>query len=462
MPQLSSRARAHDSGSFESQRSCVVPAQAEQPGDVKTFTPVFAPHSKVKTKSLLSEQRIRHAALLTLFDAFPQPCLELETLSRSQWQHLLRWLDLSGLALYFFDRIGELQLGDSLPASVFARLRQNLHDNTERTHGMIAESIAIQEQFQEAGLRYAILKGLSLWPSSVSKPELRSQFDIDFLVAEDDLPEARKILARRGYRLYGMNGRSWEFKRNEKPGIRLKDMYKDTGSWVVELHAEPSGSYSAPILERLEWRGLSGFPMPTLSPVDLFLRQGLHAYKHICSEFARVAHLVEFRRHVLFRFHDELFWEELRWAGDQNPRVCVGLGVTTLLISQVMGEFAPEALTRWTVRCLPRSAKLWVEWYGHRAVLGSFPGSKLYVLLQTELEAVGVMAERPVRRLLIPSCLPPPVIRAFPNEAMSVRLGRYRMQVNLILSRLRFHVVEGLRLAWEFRRWRRHFNRNNR
>ena len=44
--------------------------------------------------------------------------------------------------------------------------------------------------------------------------------------------------------------------------------------------------------------------MPVLSPVDLFLGQGLHAYKHVCSEFSRVAHLLEFRRHVLARRDD--------------------------------------------------------------------------------------------------------------------------------------------------------------
>ena len=91
---------------------------------------------------------------------------------------------------------------------------------------MIAESIAIQQEFQEARLSYAKLKGLSLWPSSVPRPELRSQFDLDFLVAEESAPEARKILEQRGYRLYVISGRSWEFKLNEKPGVSLKDLYK--------------------------------------------------------------------------------------------------------------------------------------------------------------------------------------------------------------------------------------------
>ena len=127
-----------------------------------------------------------------------------------------------------------------LPAAVLARLQRNLQDNVERTRGMIAESVAIQEEFQEARLSYATLKGFSLYPDSVPKPELRHQFDLDFLVAEKSVPDARRILERRGYRLYAISGRSWEFKINETPGISMKDLYKDLPGRSVELHVEAS------------------------------------------------------------------------------------------------------------------------------------------------------------------------------------------------------------------------------
>jgi hypothetical protein len=367
---------------------------------------------------------------------------------------LVHWLDISGLALYFLDRIIQLELCDWLPADVFARLRQSLIDNTERTHGMIAESIAIQQEFQEARLSYATLKGLSLWPRSVPKPELRSQFDLDFLVAEEAVQKARNILERRGYRLYTVSGRSWEFKLNERPGVTLKDLYKASPSHAVELHVEPSVQGRPSLLERVDTRELHGVVMPVLSPVDLFLGQGLHVYKHVCSEFSRAAHLLEFRRHVLARRNDNNFWSDLQSTANENPRASLGLGVVTLLVTRVMGDFAPEALTNWTVRRLPASARLWVEIYGSRAVVGNFPGSKLYLLLQRELEAAGVPAKRSLRQSLLPSRLPPPVIRAFPNERFSARLGRYRTQIQFVLFRLHFHIREGVRYRWELRRWR--------
>jgi hypothetical protein len=242
---------------------------------------------------------------------------------------------------------------------------------------------------------------------------------------------------------------------NEKPGIALKDIYRASPSHAVELHIEASNPDRSSPLERAEMRNLCGCRMPVLSPVDLLLGQGLHAYKHICSEFSRTSHLLEFRRHVLARRDDHAFWNKLQTTANGNARASLGIGVATLLISRMIGDFAPKALTDWTVRQLPRSAELWVETYGHRSVLGSFPGTKLYLLLQAELEAAGVPAKRSLRQALLPSRLPAPVIRPFPNEVLSIRLARYRMQFVVIILRLRFHIVEGIRYRWETRRWRR-------
>ena len=145
------------------------------------------------------------------------------------------------------------------------------------------------------------------------------------------------------------------------PDISLKDIYRDVQSWRVELHIEPAQSHHHSQLDVLEYRDLCGIAMPVLSPIDLFLGHGLHTCKHICSEFMRAAHLVEFRRHVLYRRDDIDFWDRLHHSACENRRVSVGLGVATLLITQVMGEFAPDALTNWTVRRLPASVHLWCQ-----------------------------------------------------------------------------------------------------
>jgi hypothetical protein len=398
---------------------------------------------------------MRKAVLLSFCTPVPERCALLWQLSAKEWKRLLPWLDTSGLALYFLDRMTELGWSEMLPVEVISRLRQNLEDNRVRTDAMIEESAEIQRSFQGAGLSYAMLKGFSLWPHSVRTLELRSQLDLDFLVAEESAARARQILEVRGYRLHAISGRSWEFKTEHSAEHTLKDLYKATQSLSVELHIEAGGPGSS-LLQRTEKLNCHGVCMPVLDAVDLFLGQGLHLYKHLCGDFTRTAHLLEFRRHVLTRCDDDKFWRGLRARAEEDPKATVALGFVTALITHVMGDFAPQALTCWTVERLPQPVRLWIELYGDETALASFPGSKLYLLLQKEMQAVGVPAKRSLRQVLLPNRWPPTIALGTPGEGLAVRIGRYRGQLQFVLFRLRFHTCEGLRYLWESFRWRQH------
>jgi hypothetical protein len=407
------------------------------------------------TQSLSRAQQLREAILLSFCEPVPAEFDRLRNVSGREWQRLLSWLDISGLALYFLDRLTQLELCEMLPPAVLSRLQQNLADNEGRTKSMIDESTAIQHSFQHAGLSYALLKGFSLWPVSVPKLELRSQLDLDFLIAETNATEAKQILEARGYLLHATSGRSWEFKISQNNAPTLKDLYKPTQQRTVELHLESGSAGFRALLPRSENLCFHGVCMPVLPRVELFLGQGLHLYKHVCSESFRVAHLIEFRRHIIARYDNDAFWQELRELADDDTKASVGLGLATLLISHVMGDFAPQALTCWTVDRLPAAARLWVELYGHRVVFAGFPGSKLYLLLQRELQDAGLPAKRSLRQALLPIQLPPVIAHRAPGETFPQRLRRCYRQVHFVLFRLRFHVVEGFRYLGEAARWQR-------
>jgi hypothetical protein len=402
---------------------------------------------------LTADEQMRELVLLAFRDPLPQQCAQLRDLSRSQWARLLHWLDTSGLALYFLARLSLLNRLDWLPQPVLARLERNLVDNTERNNTLLAECVAIQQRFQDAGLTYAVLKGISLWPSAVPAPELRSQLDLDFLVAGGNIVEARQILDSMGYQLHAVSGRSWEFKTPHLPSLSIKDLYKNHPGRCVELHVETETSGSSSPLASAEIRSLKGFSMPVLAPVDLFLGQALHLYKHVCSESFRCGHMVEFRRAVLSRRNDKAFWHTVRSRTEDRSRERLAIGVVTLLATQTIGVFAPPALTCWTVDRLPASIRLWVEIYGPRCVYAGFPGSKLYLLLQHEMENEGIVPKRSAQRALLPLRLPPPIAQSPEHEPLSTRMQRASKQLQYILMRLRFHIIEGLRYAWESRRW---------
>jgi len=255
------------------------PARPKRTGDIQPLIAMHMLSTNTAPQSRSSELQLRQAVLLTFCDPPPDTCARLRGLSGTEWQRLLHWLDTSGLALYLLDRLHELKQTEILPPDVHARLQQNLADNTARTAAMIGELTAIHREFQRAGLSYAILKGLSLSPSSVPRPELRSQLDLDVLVAQHSAHEARGILEARGYHLRAISGRTWEFKKNEMPGTTLRDLYKDLPSRSVELHIEADGSDQGSRLNRVGEREFYGISMPVLSPIDLFLVQRVFAHR---------------------------------------------------------------------------------------------------------------------------------------------------------------------------------------
>ena len=397
----------------------------------------------------------REAALLSLCDSKPEHADRLSSLSPGEWRKLLYWLDVSGLSLYFAHRMNELNVQGSLPLAVNQRLQQNLSDNRVRVQDLLREFAELQSEFQRAGIAYAVLKGFSLCPSSVAKAELRHQLDLDFLVDESGAPKAREILEAAGYRLHEISGSTWEFKKNDKPRFSIKNMYKAGFGYAVELHVESSVSGRRSLLSRREYREIEGITMPVLAPAELFLGQGMHAFKDVCSSFLRASHLLEFYRNVCSHADDAAFWSEVRELAKGDPRAAWGLGVVLQLIESVLGGEVPSKLATWTMFRLPVAAQCWVALYGVNCVYGTPPGTKLYLLLQRELEQVGMSFVRPVRTVLLPTRLPQAIIPATTDDTMIFRMRRHAFQSRFILQRLRFHVVEGLRYAWASYRWRR-------
>jgi hypothetical protein len=411
-------------------------------------------HTNSADRALSRAMQLREAVLMVFRNPVQTGFARLLHLRRKEWEELLPWLDSSGLALYFLDRLEEAGLLNTLPPWVAARLKNNLADNTQRLKEMMAESTAIQRSFQKAGLSYAVLKGFSLWPTSVPKLELRSQLDIDFLVADENVDEARRVLENAGYRLHAQNAKNLDFRANEGRTNSLKDLYKAGRSRSAELHREHIVAGRPTILARTQTVSFDGIEMPVLAPMDLFLGQGLHLLKHICLPYLRAAHMIEFRRHVIARYDDLAFWNQLERHVAGHAQTRIRLGLVILFISRAMGPFAPEALTRWTANLVPPRAKLWVDLYAQRAALAASPGSKLYLLLEKELEGLGIPPKRSPLRVLMPLRLPPFIVHVGEDGTLAAHISRYYRQFGFLAFRLRFHIREGIRYLYESVRWR--------
>jgi hypothetical protein len=200
----------------------------------------------------------------------------LSRLTARDWQRSYHWLDASGMAIYFLDRVESLHIENHLPAATLERLRGNLADNRQRSSTMLVEFASLNQSFQRAGLVYANLKGFSLSPESCPRPELRCQQDFDFLIDGTQLDLARNILSRTGYELIAATPDVWEFKTGFDELTRMTDHYKARPQRSVELHFASSGPPTHSLLRdsRLERRtrhSWGGVTFPSLTRADQFI-----------------------------------------------------------------------------------------------------------------------------------------------------------------------------------------------
>src|SRR4051812_23534273 len=65
-------------------------------------------HTTRAVRQLRGDLAVRQAVMLAFQDPLPEQCSLLREITERKWRDLARWLDLSGLALYFFDRVNEL------------------------------------------------------------------------------------------------------------------------------------------------------------------------------------------------------------------------------------------------------------------------------------------------------------------------------------------------------------------
>jgi hypothetical protein len=372
-----------------------------------------------------------------------------------EWRNSIRWLDTSGLALYFLDRLSALGLEDSIPAEVLGQLHQRLVDNRLRTSDLFDELVEVNRRFKKAGLRYVNLKGFCLVPEYCPDPALRYQLDLDFLILSADAPRCCKVLGGLGYEGTRPDDQGLEFCTGMERVPSIRDLYKPKPRRSIEVHFAISlPEKTAILLERSRRHSVNEFEFPVLSEPDMFLAQALHLFKHVTGEWTRISWLLEFRRFVVNRYHDSSLWREVRELTGRLPHGVEGLGVVIWLCTQAFGAFAPSDLTEWTVDGLPKRVQLWLERYGRTIVLSEFPGTKLYLLLKRELSTERRAQNEMARRRLFPLHRPPRVAYAGAGTIGS-RIRAMVDQCRFVLFRLRFHVAEGSRYLVEAHRWKR-------
>jgi hypothetical protein len=376
-----------------------------------------------------------------------------------EWVGTYSWLDASGLALYFLDRLRKFQLETAIPERVLRRLEGNARDNQEKVTHMFEEFVRINLEFQAAGLCYVNLKGFTLVPDVCPDPFLRFQLDLDFLVACSDVSSSHKILEKLDYRLSGASNTVREFKAGGGGLPSVRDLYKTKAQRSVEIHiADPetdkvlfqdTGSSPQKI------QSWCGFNFSTLTNCDKFLELALHLFKHLKSEWTRASWVLEYSNFINFHSKEESLWLDVQKRARPNPEISLAVGVATLLADRNFDmPYIPDVLTQ-VVRDLRPLVRLWVERYGDIVLFASFPGTKLYLLLEEVLFSDENAEGYVKHQKLLPLHRPPRVVLRGEEEKLLHKIKQLRSEVGYFFFRLSFHTKQGFSYMVEAQRWKR-------
>jgi hypothetical protein len=413
---------------------------------------------RFESKASARATRLKEAVLASFRSTAAEVEARFAVFNSNDWQRILYWLDISGLALYLLDRLTELGLERCLPEPILRRLQQNLDENRERTAALFQEAAAISRAMRRRRIAFALLKGITLTPDSVPDSSLRWQIDLDFLVAARDATAARHVLMNFGYGLHAVCGNTMEFTAGESGTPDIRKIYRVHSQRSLELHilstTPGKDGRRTDRLARTQLRRFNGAVIPTLSPADMLVQQSLYLFKHLCGEHTRASWVHEFWRNVQARREDTAFWCEVERIAAIEPQGEIALAAAVLLSTLTFGGTVPDRLSRWTADRLPHKVRLWIETFGIRVLLADSPGNKLYLILRQELRD-GAANHPTIRRLVFPAHLPPPIARGIAGKRLMARLARYRTEVWYLFLRLQFHVIEGFKYAIELSRWQR-------
>ncbi|HEY4378855.1 MAG TPA: nucleotidyltransferase family protein [Acidobacteriaceae bacterium] len=324
------------------------------------------------------------------------PAGELEGYLRSHdlntWNDTYRWLDTSGLELYFLARLKALALENLLPQPILDRMERNFADNKIRTAGIIQEFVRVNEALQREHLTYCNVKGIALAPVSCPELTLRRQLNLDFILSASEIERCRQVLFQLGYSATSSSRHFCEFHPNPDLIHPRTNIYQRTIPNSIAIYlvsGEAQGIERAPysMLMRRQLQTLDGYTFPAPNEPDHFIAQAIRILGQVGIEWSRLAFLWEFKVCLQFRQNDPSFWQRVHEGAQEHPLRPLAIATAARLAAEIFGGDIPLPLRESAASQLDPRVRSWSERHGWDSILTGFPGTTLQTLLEQEMGA---------------------------------------------------------------------------
>lgn len=196
----------------------------------------------------------------------------------------------------------------AVPPGVMEKILEECQDIAIRNLVFSGDLIHVLKAFQEAGIEAVPYKGPVLTELAYGNLALRDFDDLDILVREADLQQAKKILLTNGFQPAGNEDLGQLFVENSCHFVFTNSRH----GYLAELHWAVVPSYfplafnQARFWRRLRRVRFGGLEVLAHAPEQLVLLLCIHGGKHHWSRLAWVADLAG-----IIRNHPELDWSEL-------------------------------------------------------------------------------------------------------------------------------------------------------
>lgn len=392
----------------------------------------------------------------------------LKCFTSPEWNNCLPWLHDAGIALYFLQRLKSTGNSGIVPKCIVDNLEHCFDANRRRTSYLADRFRMINQQFEETGVRYAVVKGFSLVPQFCPEMELRLMSDLDYLVDPESLPTAQKVIERAGYLFRSSTSSHFAFiNRQIAKRPEPHEQYDAGTPHAVELHLSlwEAKTYGLSLAEpkflpcEVEIQTWQDCLFPALAGEDVFLLQCIHAFGHILTYWMRMSWLYEISYFLNRQATDEMFWVRFKDRAEHDPVVREVVAVVVALATQFFSAPVPPLIADWIRKVRP-AVRVWIDHYARTWIFGNnhhgcdfvfFPTAKLVLFLhqQYSSDKDAIFSKR-----LIP-------LRGF-SQLFSKRdsisgtiLGSGLRSRRHLLRKTLFHVGSGVRYVWEVPRWRR-------